>query len=222
MMPGIIESHNSTQLQLDGFAAAFDACPDPKVEGDSAADPVLIQMQSVSRSSDSDDLRIIRRRRNRRRSRRRRTRRRTTTTTPTTTTTTTTTGVIEGKFARTLACRAREAAASADNQKCQGDLAPLQTAKNSSCNALKQQETKPVPEDFCTPTDPYDQWLISTKGRVKEMKDKLTGLKDGCGNATQLADDKKKECDATQGAFDGNKTDCDQQQADAEAAVCAE
>jgi len=259
MMPGIVASHNSTQLQLDGFETAFDACPDPQepatpkcglseAECKKAASQIglrfhatitnamypkgcftgnklvgfnlhaigrphfqyeplcaniaLIQALAAPAAPPADNAAVpllIQ-----------------------TQMTTTTTGVIKQKFASTFACRERQAAAAGDNQKCQRDLAPLVTTKNAACNALKHLETNPVPEDFCAPTEPYDQWLISAAGRIKDIKDKLTGIKEGCGNATQLADDKKKVCDATQKAFDGNKTSCDQQQAGAEAVVCSE
>jgi len=103
---------------------------------------------------------------------------------------------------------------------CQSALLTVETTKNSSCHALRDLQTTPVPATLCAPTDPYDQWLISTNAQVGNMKKHLGELKDGCGNATQLFNDKVAECGVAKNALDGNKTSCDELQTAAEAAIC--
>jgi len=144
---------------------------------------------------------------------------------PTTTTTTTTVlggpAWISDKMGALLACRQREAQAANEDQACQEDLKTLEGVKNSSCNGLKLLEGKPMPEDLCNPTDPYEEWLNMANKKADDLKDELAKGKAGCGNATQLYDDKVPKCAGTKGQVDGNKTECDRLQAEAEIGICS-
>jgi len=162
---------------------------------------------------------VVRRRRTRRRNRRRDRRRE-----PTTTTTTTVHGDaqwIAAEMGALAQCRQKEAEAAVKNQDCEKAVSILEGVKNSTCNSLKVLETVPLAPHLCEPTVPYEQWLISANQTTHALKDSLAEKKFGCGNATKLYDDKVPDCGAAKSQHDGNKTECDRLQAQAEAGICA-
>jgi len=142
-------------------------------------------------------------------------------------TTTTTTTVLGGpqwiaaKMEALAQCRQKEAEAAIKNQDCQKAMSILEGVKNSTCNSLKALETVPLAPHLCEPTVPYEQWLISVNETTHALKDSFAEKKFGCGNATKLYDDKVPDCGAAKSQHDGNKTECDRLQAQAEAGICS-
>jgi len=128
--------------------------------------------------------------------------------------------LVQDPFTQTLACRAKEAVAAQDHSGCVKDLTPLDSAKNGSCHVLQKKDSVPLDPTLCTPMDPYEEWIQGAKIKVEKLKEEHTLLKHGCGNATNLYDDKAKECVKTVNAATGNKTICDDLQAQAEAGLC--
>jgi len=110
--------------------------------------------------------------------------------------------------------------AAQDHSGCVKDLTPLDSAKNGSCHVLQKKDSVPLDPTLCTPMDPYEEWIQGAKIKVEKLKEEHTLLKHGCGNATNLYDDKAKECVKTVNAATGNKTICDDLQAQAEAGLC--
>jgi len=145
---------------------------------------------------------------------------------PATTTTTTTTQLggpqwIAATMGTLSKCRQNEGVADTAHKDCLKALSVLEGVKNSTCDSLKAQETAAVDQYLCTPTDPYEQWLITAKSKMKTLQESLLEKEAGCGNATTMYNDKAPKCDALKLLLDANKTQCDQLQATTEAGMCA-